>query len=88
MTQRHIVIGFGIIEIRTDPPAAIVQRGQTVGVHISQQPAAKVTVGYSTSEAVMVPATAEDVRLETTQRDGAITINVESARLSSNPAKP
>ena len=82
MTQRHLIIGFGIVEVRSDPPAAIVQRSRALGVQIAQQPDTKVVVGYADRSVLLVPKQADDVRLEAREHDGVFTVKVDSAQLS------
>jgi hypothetical protein len=81
-----VVLGFGVIEVRADPAAAIVQRSRTIGVQVAQQPMTKVVIGYSAIQQVLVSEFAEDVRLEATERNGVFTVKVDSAQLS--PREP
>lgn len=82
VTHRHVVLGFGVIEVSAEPAAAIVQRSRTLGIQVVQQPAPKVTVGYATAQQVFVPEHADDVRLEARERDGVFSVTVDSAQLS------
>ena len=83
--SHYLVLGIGVISI--SPPrgetAAQVSRGKVLGAQLTNQPGAKIAIGYSDHQTVLVPAErAEDVRLEARQDpDGTLRIEVGAARL-------
>lgn len=85
-TQRHVILGFGLVEVRTDTPAATVKRTRALGLHFSNEPSAKLALGYAESSVIAVPPQAEDVRLEAREVDGIFTVKVDSAKLKPSEA--
>lgn len=65
----HVILGFGIVSNYkgTNYPVAV-NRVQSVGVHVSDQPGLKVGIGAASSVGVMVATNAEDVRIEVTAK--------------------
>lgn len=60
----------------------MVSKVESVGVMISDQPATKLSIGYSKTTVIAVPDGAEDVRLEVSDEiGGPIRIEVPSAEL-------
>lgn len=75
-----IVFGFGIVTVPkpSGTTAVLAVKSTAVGIQLSDQPGAKVSVGFSTGATVAVPSGASDVRVEISHRDGASIVNVKS----------
>lgn len=62
----YVVIGFGVISVPKSEKADAVTatKSNVLGVLLSNQPGLKVGIGYGSSSVIVVPANAEDVRVE------------------------
>ncbi len=80
----YVVLGLGIVSIpKPDTQTAILAtKTQTLGIVVSDQPGAKVGVGYNSGSVVTIPDGAKDVRVEISQNPGgSVTISSPSANL-------
>lgn len=80
----YVILGIGIVTVpnpNTDT-AILATRVHALGLHLSDQPGLKMAIGYSSSNVVMIPDGAEDVRVEISQTPaGLLEIDTQSARL-------
>jgi len=83
----YLVIGLGVVtvpkpESRT---AVLATRAHTIGVQVSDQPGLKLGVGYSSGSVVAIPDTAEDVRVEISEKPGEpLIVDSASSKLRKN----
>ena len=80
----YVVFGLGIISVpKPDTQTAILAtKTQVLGLVVSDQPGAKIGVGYSSGSVVAIPDGAEDVRVEISQQPGGkVAITAPSANL-------
>lgn len=65
-TVHHVVIGFGIVSVpATTSPAAQAVRTQALGIHISDAPGPRFTLGYVNGIVVTVADGATNIIVET-----------------------
>jgi hypothetical protein len=69
-TTHYVIVGIGVVSI---PSAAEqtdvrVSRMHVLGLSLVDQPGLRFALGYASGTAVAVPADAEDVRVEVSQR--------------------
>ena len=83
----YVVIGLGIVTVpkQASETAVLATRTQALGVQLSDQPGAKLGLGYSSGSVVAIPNTAEDVRVEISERiGGSIVVESPSSTLQKN----
>lgn len=80
-TRHVLIVGIGVVSINdSKPAAATVTRAHALGVTADQ---GGVGAGYSSRFTTSVPAGAEDVRIEASQRPFApIKVEVQKAQLT------
>lgn len=80
----YLVIGLGMVSIPKPnaDTAVLATKHQVLGVVVSDQPGAKMGVGYTSGSVVAIPHEAKDVRVEITNSPGGnISITSSSAVL-------
>jgi hypothetical protein len=67
-TRHHLIIGVGVVRV-SDPQAefAVASSVRALGVSVTDRPGMRFAAGYSSSDVVLVPEDAEDVRIEVTR---------------------
>lgn len=80
-TRHVVIVGLGVVSVNdAKPSAATVTRTQALGVAADQ---GGIMAGYSSRFATTVPDSAEDVRIEASQRPFApIYVEVQKAQLN------
>jgi hypothetical protein len=69
-TVHYLIVGIGVVSM-PDPQQATdvrVSRMQALGLSVTDQPGLRFGLGYASGTAVAVPANAQDVRIEVSQR--------------------
>jgi hypothetical protein len=80
----YVILGLGVVSIpKTEQKTAVfAAKSQALGIVVSDQPGAKLGIGYSSTSLVTIPDGAEDVRVEVSQTPGgSVTVNAPSANL-------
>lgn len=80
----YVVLGLGIVSIPKPnaQTAILATKTQALGVVVSDQPGAKVGLGYTSGNVVAIPDGAVDVRVEISQSPGGnVTVTSPSANL-------
>lgn len=52
--RHHVVLGFGVVTVRTNDPTALVVKSTTVGLGASSFPVGRCTVGFSRTVTTIV----------------------------------
>ncbi len=80
----YVILGFGVVSVpKTEKKTAVfAAKSQALGIVLSDQPGAKLGIGYTSSSLVTIPDGAEDVRVEISQTPGgSVTVNAPSTNL-------
>lgn len=73
----HLIIGVGLVTTpgNNGENSVTMTKAQVLGVHFSSQPGLKFAAGYSSSSAVVVPESVDNILLEIEQQPfGALSI--------------
>ena len=69
-TVNYLILGIGLVSVPRpeDQRSVLVTRAHALGLMVSDQPATKVGVGYTSSRVVAVPREAGDVQVQISER--------------------
>lgn len=68
--------------------AVLATRTQAIGMQLSDQPGMKLGLGYSSGSVIAIPNSAEDVRVEISERiGGSVVVDSSSSKLKNERNK-
>ncbi|NWF92329.1 MAG: hypothetical protein HXY46_05395 [Syntrophaceae bacterium] len=85
----HLIIGFGLVTVPHNAGncGVLATKAQSLGIHVSDQPGLKFSVGYGSSSTVAVPETTENIVVEVSQRPfGPLIVELNPHRKGENNA--
>ncbi len=87
----YVIIGFGVVRVGTDTNTAGVRAAafEAAGAMFSADPAARITLGYTTGYSVAVPSDATGVIVEQhVSGSGRAQVRVDTAPAAPRPPRP